>query len=207
VSDATEAWLEDVEEESADKLVGRDGLIPDGIVVLAVLVCEGDGAVIDTDDALVTDGDAIGIASQVLEDGVGASLRRLCEDNPGMATGLGEHGLRIFGCEVVREGDVASTQESRQLFEEASFEDLRQGFDGEDEAFLEWDPALMVSREHPPGDEAMNVWMAVELLVPGMENRGDAEYAAALGCEGLERIHGRGEQRTVCGLRVAPNQG
>ena len=91
VTDALEAVGQDVEEKAANELVGlkRNGLVDGARFV--VLVGEGDLPVLHADKAMIRDGDAVGVAGQVIEDGVGAGKRRFGIHNPlGSATGLEE---------------------------------------------------------------------------------------------------------------------
>ena len=67
VADAMKAFGQDVQQEAADELVGGDGhdLLP--IVVAIVLPGEADLAVLDVAQAAVGNGDAVRIASDVIE--------------------------------------------------------------------------------------------------------------------------------------------
>ena len=62
VPDLVEARGEDVEEEAPDELLGREGDLS------AVLGAEGDGVVVEGDEAVVGDGDPVGVAAEVGED-------------------------------------------------------------------------------------------------------------------------------------------
>ena len=82
VADAHEAFGEDVKEKAADELPGVEnhgGLL---VPVSVVLPAKGDVAVVDGEEALVGDGDAVGVASEVLEHWQGAAVGRLGVDDP-----------------------------------------------------------------------------------------------------------------------------
>ena len=66
--DAMESTREDVEQEPADELVGRErhDALAVGAVTSIVLVTEDDAALVEVDQAAVRDGDAVGIACQIV---------------------------------------------------------------------------------------------------------------------------------------------
>ena len=82
IADAMEARGQDVKQEAADELIGRDGhdLLP--IAVPIVLPAETNGAILDIDKAVVGDGDAVRVAADVIEDLFGSAEGRLGIDHP-----------------------------------------------------------------------------------------------------------------------------
>jgi hypothetical protein len=81
--DAMESTRQDVEQEPADELVGgeRHDALPVGTVASVVLVAEDDAGLVEADQAAVRDGDAVGVARQIGEYGLGASEGRLGIDD------------------------------------------------------------------------------------------------------------------------------
>ncbi len=79
-----EALGQDVHQEAADELVGgqRHRLVSARSVDAVVLVSEGDPALVGFDEAVVGDGDAVGVARQIGEDGLGPAERLLGVDHP-----------------------------------------------------------------------------------------------------------------------------
>src|SRR5437762_1853906 len=73
----------DVEQEAADELVGVEGHDLSLVVVAIVLPQEADAAVGESDEAAVGDGDAMGIAGEVIEYLFGSAERPLGIDDPG----------------------------------------------------------------------------------------------------------------------------
>jgi hypothetical protein len=71
-----------MKKEPSDELIGLEShdllFIPVGIVPPA----EGDIAVLDLEDTVITDNDSVGISAQVLKDTLGSIERRLAIDNP-----------------------------------------------------------------------------------------------------------------------------
>ena len=97
VADARKCLGHDVEEEASDELGGVQGEGLLGSLVLSVPVREGDGAVADVGDAVVGDGDPMGVASEVVEDVGGSWERGLRVDDPGRVPQGPEELSEAFG--------------------------------------------------------------------------------------------------------------
>lgn len=84
MSDAVEAARQDMKQEAADELVRgeRHDLLTVGAFTAVILVAERDACAVEGDQAAVGDGDPVGIARQIGEDGFGPGERRLRIDNP-----------------------------------------------------------------------------------------------------------------------------
>ena len=81
VADTDEALGEDVQEEAASELSEREREGP-GPATPVVLVAEAHGLVIDVEQAMVRDRDAVGVAGQIFEYALRALERRLGVDHP-----------------------------------------------------------------------------------------------------------------------------
>jgi hypothetical protein len=81
VTDANEALREDVKQEAATELGKREREGPRPATAV-VLVAEGHGLVIDVEQPMVRDRDAVGVAGEVLEHALGTIARRLGVDDP-----------------------------------------------------------------------------------------------------------------------------
>ncbi|OGW43461.1 MAG: hypothetical protein A2Y66_08245 [Nitrospirae bacterium RBG_13_41_22] len=71
-----------MKKEPSDELIGLES---HGLLFIAIGIvtpAEGDIAVLDFEDTVITDSDPVGISAQVLEDTLGAIERRLAIDNP-----------------------------------------------------------------------------------------------------------------------------
>ena len=82
MSDSDKALGQAVEQKPADKLNGVDRLVI-GSVVLAILGCEGDGAVFKGQQSAVGNSHSVGVSSQVLEHTLGVLDRITHTDHPG----------------------------------------------------------------------------------------------------------------------------
>jgi len=82
VADADQAFRQNVDEEAPQELVRRDGhdlLLAAGCVVLPT---EGDLIVLEADEAMVLDRDAVGVAGEILENVFCTTEGRLGIDDP-----------------------------------------------------------------------------------------------------------------------------
>ena len=86
IADLVEAFGQDMLEEAADELVAGEPAGPPARG-FALLVADGDGCVVETDDAGVGDGDAEDVAGEVVEHGLLALAPWRDVDDPGLAPG------------------------------------------------------------------------------------------------------------------------
>ena len=82
VTNADEAFGEQVQQEAAQELIQRQGHQFLLIVVSRVAPAKGNLAIGKRDESMVGDGDAVGVAAQILEHIRGASEGRLAVDHP-----------------------------------------------------------------------------------------------------------------------------
>jgi len=135
MTDAVEARRQHVEEEAADELGGGEGhrLVAGATIGAVILPAEGDAFVVARNQPAVRDGDPVGIAGQVGEDGLRPGERALAVDEPlrlpqrcekgGKGAVIGER--RVAGEEDepalrVRGGEPLQHQPAEQLREHAN---------------------------------------------------------------------------------------
>ena len=114
------ARRQNMEEESSDKLVclERHGF-------LAVLVCiippsEGDISVSDGEEAVIADGDSMGIPAEVLKDAPGAIKGRFAIDDPLLRVEMPQEGLEVsWILEMTETGGKDKIPSLKAIFEEA----------------------------------------------------------------------------------------
>ena len=76
--DAVEATRQDMEQEAADELVRceRHDSLPLRTIAAVVLVAEGDAGLVERNQTVIRDGDPVGVAREIGEDGLGAATSR-----------------------------------------------------------------------------------------------------------------------------------
>ena len=156
MADADEAAGQDVEQKAAQKGGGVEGGEPGDVAVSAVLPAEGDEAVLQGDEPIVGEGDAIGIATEVGEDLLSAGEGGLAVHDPCLAGGLLELTTEVFVRSLANRRPVDGLLEEA---EQLAAEDLREHAHGEEEVAAGGDPTGVVDGEPPAGDDAVDVRM------------------------------------------------
>src|SRR5262249_57529204 len=84
IPDTVEALRQDMHQEAADELVGieRHQLVSLGTFDAVVLPLEGDAVVVERDQALVGDGDAVGVAREIAQHFLLAPQPPFAADDP-----------------------------------------------------------------------------------------------------------------------------
>ena len=156
VADADEAAGQEVEQKAAQKGGGVEGGEPGDVAVSAVLPTEGDKAVLQGDEPIVGEGDAIGIATEVGEDLLSAGEGGLAVHDPRLTSGLLELTTEVF---VRSPAELLLVEGLLEQAEQLAAEDLREHAHGQEEVAAGGDPPGVVDVEPPAGDDAVDVRM------------------------------------------------
>jgi hypothetical protein len=97
VADAHEAWGKGVKEKASQELLHRQGHQALLVSVGGVSPAKGDLVAGERDEAMVGDGDAMGVGTQVVEDILRAAERRLAVDHPLVAEQGAQEGGEGWG--------------------------------------------------------------------------------------------------------------
>jgi len=148
IADAMKAFGQDVQQEAADELVGGDGHDLPSIVVAIVLPREADLAVLDVAQAVVGNGDAVRIASDVVEDLLGPGKGRLGIDDPlgsPQRSQVAPEGARLpQGLQGREEPELPGVEGLVQIFEEKATKETGKHPDGKEKSWPAGDPASPV---------------------------------------------------------------
>src|SRR3989304_2366128 len=82
VADTHEAIGEHVEEKTADEFVSIKGQNLFSIPVFAISITQGDFSILDFNDAVVGERDAVGVAAEVIKHGLRGAERLFRVDDP-----------------------------------------------------------------------------------------------------------------------------
>ncbi len=122
IADAMETLGQDVQQKAADELVGRHGhdLLP--IAVPIILPAKTHRAVLDIDEAVVGDGDAVRVAADVVGHLLGPGEGRLGKDHPvglSQRRQIAPEGVAFFeALQVGEELQLAGVEGFLQVLEE-----------------------------------------------------------------------------------------
>jgi hypothetical protein len=174
-------------EEAADKDAGIEAHDLRGVAVGVVFVSEGDGVVVDVDDAVVADCDLVGLAGEVRQHLLRTTEWRFGVDGPFHGGGVVEATLKV----VVGDGLEPTMTE---FVEHLAAKDLRYGADGEEKPSLRRDPCLIFDVECTAGHDEVDMGMVGEGLPPGVQDGEESELP-------LEAVAPELEQRLRSGAK------
>ena len=144
VADAAELVRQDVEKEAANELVDSERHCLGLVAGAVVLPPETDMAVFAGEETTIGDGDAMGIAAEIVEHLLGSAERALGIDHPGNAAQRGKvagEGGRFGECgEIAEEVQPAVPERIEQAFEEKAAVEPREDVDWQKEAWAAGDP-------------------------------------------------------------------
>ena len=114
------------------------------------------------------------VAAEVIEQMLRRTERLFGVDDPRLLAQLFEQvveGFRIGQRSgLTWEDELVLIEGLLEKVEELSAEDDAEGFDTEEEVFAGRDPAVLIEREHSLWEEAMEVEVVLELLIPGVQD-------------------------------------
>ena len=143
---------------SAQELIGGNGHHFVLAAVGIVLPTEGDALVFESHQAMVGDGDAMGVAGQIVENMVGTAEGRLGIDDPVLLAELPEE-----VAEGLRQGELLKRsmklqpvvlEQLTELVRELLAEDFAECLDGQEESGRGIDPSGTVEAQTTSGNDA-----------------------------------------------------
>ena len=163
VTDLDEARRQDVKQEAADELDRIEGHDLDAVVVFGIAPAKAHLAVHEIEKPAVGDGDAVGIAGQVLENMLGSAEGWFGIDNPFLGTQPTQQGVELTRVgEVGRGAEAAEFSFLISLLEEGQHlapEEAAEYAHRQEETRSACDPTGMIEGESTGGYEAMQVRM------------------------------------------------
>ena len=200
MTDADIARRQNMKKEPSDKLIGLEGHRLLTVLVGIIPPSEGNLAVLDCADAVIADGDPVGISAEVLKGPLGAIEGGFAIDDPLFTVQMPPERPEVSGVlEMVEMGGKDQVPSLEAIFEEAkelTSEQCRQDPHGNEEPFAAGSPAAAVRRKAAPGDDTVEMGMAPEVLTPGMENT-DHPYL----CPEMFRVLGEFQERFGCRVK------
>ena len=209
VTDAHEAGRQDVQEEAADELGGFERHHAAPVAVSVVLVTKAHRIVGETDEPVIGDGDAMGVAAEIVEHLRGAGEGTLGVDHPvGFVQGIEQTALLAWLAECCAGSSKfqrATVKQAREAGDELATKDLGERFDREEKPASRGDP-VAVGGECAGGHQAMQVQVLGERLAPGVQHEGSGDVAAEparVGAELGELVRNTLEEQRIECARIA----
>ena len=196
VANANQTLGQNVDEEASQELIRGNGhdllLAAVGIVSPA----ERDAIVLEGHETMVGDGDAVGIAGQVVENMFGATEGWLGVDHPVLPAEFGEE-----VAECARRGKLPKRAMELEpvVFEqftkpgpELAAEAAAKCLDGQEEAWRRIDPSGTIGSQAAGGNDVVDMGMMLKVLSPGMEHAEESDVGSQVPGIASQFEHRRG---------------
>ena len=133
---------------------------------------------------MVGDGDAVGIAAEILQDVLGSAEGWFGVDDPIFAEERTQPGSEELGigerCEFSGQVQLTALEGRLQTSDELATEHAPQYGDGKEEARVGSNPTGVITGEPASGDDTVGMGMKLEFLVPGMEHAEEADVSTEM---------------------------
>jgi len=204
VTDTHESPGQDVEEEAADERLDAQGHGLESFGAAAITHAEPDLLIVEADEALIGDCDAVGVAAEIGDDLLGTGEGGLGVDHPIVMVQCAQEPAQLLRVGQRGAGtgelELGVLERLAQCFEVLSPEHSRQCPHRKEKAWLGGEPALAVGRERAAGHNAMHVDMVAKILAPRVQHHRYSEFAAepaGIGGELAQSRRGATEQQVV----------
>jgi len=189
VADLEEAGGQDVKQEAADEHDRIEAHDLDAVVVFGVAPAKAHLAVYEIQKSAVSNGDGVGIASQILQHMLGSAEGWFGIDDPLLGVQPPQQGveLRWLGqaCCSAEATEFSSLIGLLEVGQHLAPEHAAEYAYRQEEARWTCDPRGMIAGESTGGEQAMQVRRVRQVLAPGMEHGEPSD-----GCAEMARISG-----------------
>ena len=162
---------------------------------------------------MVGDGDAVGIAAEILQDVLGSAEGWFGVDDPIFAEERTQPGSEELGmgerCEFSGQVQLTAFEGRLQAGDELATKHAPQYSDGKEEAWVGSNPAGVIAGESAGGNDTVDMGMKLEFLVPGMEHAEEADLGSEMGgiARDFQQSFGAGaKQQTIDEFPVLESQ-
>ncbi len=198
-----------MEQEAAEEFIGRQAHDALPVVMRGVSPAEADLPFDEGDQPAVRDADAMGVSAEIAERVLGSAEGPLGVDDP-VVTEQDSEPCREAAwfrerCKVTVELQLAFTERRLEAGEELAAEDASEHLDRQEEGAARRDPAGVIRCQAASRDDAVNMGMVLQALVPGMKHAEEADLRAQVSrvaCDLQQRGGAGPEQQAVDHLLV-----
>jgi len=165
--------------------------------------------VVDIEEAIVGDGDAVRVSCDVLEDLFRSGEGALRVNHPILLLDrrdVTQEGVaRPKGFQRGKELQASGVEGLPEIIEKQSTKQTRQHENGQKELTPAENPSCAIRRNAPTRNHAMQMRMVKKSLTPSMKHREESDLRAQMlgvSCDGAQRLAGGPEQNAVDDLLV-----
>ena len=134
---------------------------------------------------MVGDGNAVGIAAEILQDVLGSAEGWFGVDDPIFAEERTQPSREELGmgerCEFSGQVQLTALEGRLEAGDELATEDAPQYSDGKEEAWVGSNPAAVIPGESASGNDTVDMGMKLDFLIPGVEHAEEADLGAEMG--------------------------
>jgi hypothetical protein len=173
-----------MKKEAAKKLLGCDSHELLLAAVSIIFPAERYLTIGEVYEPMIGDGDAMGVAGQVMKDVLRAAERRLGVHDPVLAekrTKKRPKGPFVLKrLEAAWKGQLAFLKGSLQSSRELAAKDTAKHFHWQEEGIARMNPPLVIQRKTTSWYHNMSMWMVQDVLTPGMQHAHETDLSTQM---------------------------
>jgi hypothetical protein len=183
VADADEATREHMQQEATQEFIDGKSQKSLFILVSGVSPAERDLVIQEGNEPVIGNRNAMGVSAEIAQHLLGSAERRLAVDHPSGRVKLTDQtpkqfGLRQTAKQAVKP-ELSGSVSLLERFEKLAAEDFAENRFREKEALTSRaHPMGMAARQATGSDDAMNMGMMLQLLIPRMQNAEETDLGA-----------------------------
>jgi len=183
VADADEATREYMQQETTQEFIDVKSEESLFVLVSGVSPAERDLVIQEGNEPPIGNRNAMGVSAEIAQHLIGSTEGRLAVDHPSRRVKLTDQTPKQFGLSQAAKQAVklklSGSVSLLERFEKLAAEDFAENPFRKKEAIISrTDPMGMVAGQAAGRDDAVNVGMMLQFLIPGMENTEEANLGA-----------------------------
>ena len=210
MADADEAAREYMQQEATQKFIDVKSQESLFVLVSGVSPAKRDLVIQEGNEPAIGDRHPMRISAEIAQHLLGPAERRLAVDHPSRRVKLTDQTPKQFGLSQAAKQavklELSGSVSLLERFEKLAAEDFAENPFRKKEAIISrTHPMGMVARQTAGSDDAVNMGMMLQLLIPGMENAEEADLGAEASgfCGNLdESLCAAAEQQSVDHLLI-----
>src|SRR5215470_10246004 len=171
-----------MQQEPSQEFVSRESHLPLLVAMGIVFPAERDLAVLEGDQAMIGDGDTMGVTGQVVEHIFGPAEGRFGVDDPVVTKQGAEQRTKLLSILedflVSIESEFVLLEGSAEAGHKLAPKDAAEDLDGQEEGITRLNPAGVIGRQASGGNHRVDMGMVLQVLSPGVEDAEEADVGS-----------------------------
>jgi hypothetical protein len=183
MADADKATREYMQQEATQEFIDVKSQESLFVLVSGVSPAERDLVILEGNEPAIGDRNAMGVCAEITQHLIGSTERWLAVDHPARRIKLADQTAKQFGLSQAAKQavklELSGSVSLLERCEKLAAEDFAENPCGKKEAIISRaHPTGMIARQTAGSDDAVNVGMLLQFLIPGMENTEEADLGA-----------------------------